>query len=188
MIGRFDTPEGLPGQTRVAWRRERGAVVGAALAAVAWPPLILTLFVWPPENWMPGLDMDWRLWGLIIGLIASPAGLWLLRRERDRSGRPASRLGVVWRLMLYGGLLAAALEVLFVLVLVVQGWFASTSFLEGVGSTETQLLLYGVLGLPIAILVGVSYALWAGLCIAFIAFRPAPEVRDRLGVIGGRGA
>ena len=32
-------------------------------------------------------------------------------------------------------------------------------------------------------MVGVSYALWAGLCAAFIAFMPQPEVRDRLGVM-----
>ena len=39
-----------------------------------------------------------------------------------------------------------------------------------------------------AVLVGVSYALWAGLCAAFIAFRPQPEVRDRLGLMGERQA
>ena len=41
-------------------------------------------------------------------------------------------------------------------------------------------------GLSIAVLVGVSYALWAGLCAAFIAFRLQPQVRDRLGVMGDR--
>ena len=36
--------------------------------------------------------------------------LWLLARETRRSGRPATRLGVVWRFMFYGGLLAAGLQ------------------------------------------------------------------------------
>ena len=53
------------------------------------------------------------------------------------------------------------------------------------GYAETALLIFGVGGVPLAILVGISYALWAGLCAAFLAFmaRPAP-VRDRLGLSG----
>ena len=50
------------------------------------------------------------------------------------------------------------------------------------------MLIYGVGGLSVAVLVGISYALWAGLCAAFIAFRPQPEVRDRLGLMGDRAA
>ena len=34
----------------------------------------------------------------------------------------------------------------------------------------------GVGGLPIAMIVGVSYALWAGLCVAFIAFEARPTI------------
>ena len=59
-------------------------------------------------------------------------------------------------------------------------------FREAVGGSETSLLIYGVGGLSVAVLVGVSYALWAGLCAAFIAFRPQPEVRDRLGLMADR--
>jgi hypothetical protein len=86
--------------------------------------------------------------------------------------------------MLYGGLLGGALAVLFALVQIIVGAVASGSVMQALGSTETILLIYGVGGLPIAILVGVSYALWAGLCAAFLAFQPAPEkVRDRLGLM-----
>jgi len=184
MKARFDAPEDLPGQEKVTWRRSRGPVVGAALAAVAWPPLILTLLIWPPENWLPGREIDWRLVVLAIGVVAAPLGLWLVARERERTGRPASRLGVVWRFMLYGGLLAAGLQAGLAVIVMVLGWFEAGGFIQGVGATETTLLIYGVGGLPVAILVGVSYALWAGLCAAFIAFQPAPpEVRDRLGLI-----
>ena len=182
---RLDRIEDLPGQTRVTWRRERSAVPLAVLAGVAWPPLIVTLLVWPPENWMPGRDIDWRIVLLTLGIVAAPAGLLAIRRERDRQGRPGTRLGIVWRFMLYGGLLAAGLQTFVTLVLVIIGLFASGDVLQGIGATETTLLIYGVGGLPIAVLVGVSYALWTGLCVAFIAFARAPEkVRDRLGLMG----
>ncbi|MFC5344914.1 phthalate transporter [Brevundimonas staleyi] len=184
-MARFDTLDDLPGRSPVIWRRTRAAIPLAALAGVMWPPLILTLLIWPPQNWMPGREIDWRLVVLFVGLIAVPAGFWSIRRERDRRGRPGSRLGVVWRFMLYGGLVAAAMQTLLALSMMVFGWIASGDIGQGVGATETTLLIYGVAGLPVAILVGVSYALWAGLCAAFIAFAPAPEkVKDRLGVIG----
>ena len=120
----------------------------------------------------------------MIGLIAVPACLWLLRRERERTGRPSTRLGVVWRFMFYGGLLAAGLQALFALVLCVFGWFEAGGIAQAAGATETTLLIYGVGLLPVAVMIGVSYALWAGLCVAFIACRPQPEVRDRLGLMG----
>ncbi len=186
MIPSFDTPESLPGQTRVMWRRTPGSRILASLAAVCWPPLIATFFIWPPSapHWIPGREFDWRLVVLVIGLIAAPTGLWLLARERDRTGRPASRLGIIWRFMLYGGLLGAALAVLFALIQILIGAISSGSLMQALGSTETILLIYGVGGLPVCILVGVSYALWAGLCAAFLAFQPAPEkVRDRLGLM-----
>ena len=184
MMPRFDKPEDLPGQRRVVWRQDQRSAILAVLAAVAWPPLILTLLIWPPQNWLPGREIDWRLVVLVIGLCTAPIGLWLLTRELRTSGRPATRLGVVWRFMLYGGLLAAGLQVTVALIMTVLGWFEAGSFMQGMGATETVLLIYGVAGLPVAILVGVSYALWAGLCVAFLAFSPAPAaVRDRLGLM-----
>jgi hypothetical protein len=181
---RIDRIEDLPGQTRVMRRPSPLALPLAALVGAAWPPIVLTLLVWPPENWMPGRDIDWRIVLLALGLIAVPAGLMMIQRERDRRGRPGTRLGIVWRFMLYGGLLAAGLQTLVALLMVIIGLVASSDVLQGIGATETTLLIYGVGGLPLAVLVGVSYALWAGLCAAFIAFVPAPEkVRDRLGLM-----
>lgn len=179
----FERPEDLPGQTRVSRRQAPYARLLAGLAAVAWPPLILTLPFLPPQNWLPGAEMDWRLIVLIIGAIAVPVSLALLNKSRDRTGRPGSRLGIIWRYMLYGGLLAATLEVVFALVSMIVGWVQSGSFMEALGYTETVLLIYGVAGLPVAILLGVSYALWAGVCVAFLAFERQPEVRDRLGLL-----
>jgi len=190
MIRVPERPEDLPGRQRVAWRREPRRIVLAAVAGGLWPPLVLTLFLWPPRNWLPGRDFDWRLAILIVGMAAVPLGLWLLARERERDGRPSTRLGVVWRFMFYGGLLAAALGAVFALAQVVLQWLSAATLGEGVGGSETSLLIYGVGGLPFAVLIGVAYALWAGLCVAFLAFAPQPEVRDRMGVMerGRRGA
>ena len=90
---------------------------------------------------------------------------------------------MVWRFIFYGGLLAAALQAALALTMAVIGWFQAEGFAEAAGATETTLLIFGVGGLPVAVLLGVSYALWAGLCVAFIAFMPQPEVRDRLGLM-----
>jgi len=184
MIGRrFDAPGDLPGQRPVNWRRSGAAVPIAVLLGPAWPPLVRTRPFWRPTHWIPALDMDWRLMVLFLGLVSISVGVWLLARERDRTGRPATRLGVVWRFMFYGGLLAGALEALLAILTAVLGWFSpGGGFGQAVGFTETALLIFGVLGLPIAIVVGVSYALWSGLGLAFIAFESQPKVRDRLGL------
>ncbi len=183
MIPIPEKAEDFPGQERVVWRREPHWLVLASIAGAFWPPIPVTLLIWPPQNWVPSLEIDPRLVALVIGLMAVPAGLWLLRRERERTGKPSTRLGVVWRFMFYGGLLAAGLQALFALILCIFGWFEAGGFAQAAGATETTLLIYGVGLLPVAVMIGVSYALWAGLCVAFIACRPQPEVRDRLGLM-----
>jgi hypothetical protein len=135
---------------------------------------------------MPGPEMDWRLLVLLIGLVAVPGFMRLMERERQRDGRPGTRLAVIWRFLLYGGLLAAAVAAAAALIMSVTGSLEAGTPGRAAGATETTLLIYGVGGLPIAVLVGVSYALWAGFCVAFLAFRPQPEVRDRLGVMDRR--
>lgn len=182
------TPLNLPGRERVTWRKEPHRIVLAALAGACWPPLILTLPIWRPaaDNWLPGPEMDWRLLVLLIGLVAVPGFMRLMERERQRDGRPATRLAVIWRFLLYGGLLAAAVAAFAALLMSVTGSLEAGTPGRAAGATETTLLIYGVGGLPIAVLVGVSYALWAGFCVAFLAFRPQPEVRDRLGVMDRR--
>lgn len=175
----------LPGRAPIKWRGSPGLWAPlAGLAAVAWPPLILTLPLMPPVNVTPGLDMDWRLQVLIAGLIAVPAGMTMLVRERDRSGSPSTRLGVIWRFLLYGGLLAAALQVLTALTVLAMRWAEAGALSQSLGAAETTLLIYGVAGLPLAMLVGLSYALWAGVCVALIAFTPkAAPVRPRVGLL-----
>ena len=58
--------------------------------------------------------------------------------------------------MLYGGLLAAAAQTVLALAMMIYGWVQSGTLGQGVGATETTLLIYGVAGLPVAILVGVE--------------------------------
>ena len=182
-MSRLDRIEDLPGLKRVAPQRSTQRFVLAALAAAAWPPLIITLIVWPPENWASGVDTDWRLVLLVIGMAAAPIGLWLMHQSHARTGRPSTRLGVVCRFMVFGGLLAAAVQTLIAVVMSLLSLIASQSLVQGLGAIETTLLIFGVAGLPLAVLVGVSYALWAGLCAAFIAFAPAPVVKDRMGLM-----
>ncbi|MFN3537085.1 MAG: phthalate transporter [Brevundimonas sp.] len=176
----------LPGQAPIKWRGSPGLwALIAAIAAIAWPPLILTLPLMPPVHVLPGVDMDWRLQVLIAGVIAVPVGMYLLARERDRSGSPSTRLGVIWRFLLYGGLLAALLQILTALVMVGLRWIEAGALAQSLGAAETTLLIYGVAGLPLAMLIGLSYALWAGICVALIAFTPKPPpVRPRAGLLG----
>ena len=176
----------LPGQAQIKWRGTPGLwALLACLAGVAWPPLVLTLIFLPPANVSLGFDMDWRLLTLIAGAVTVPAGVYLLVRERERSGSPSTRLGVIWRFLLYGGLLAAALQIIAALIMAVGNWSEAGALAQSLGAAETTLLIYGVGLLPAAMMIGVSYALWAGLCVAFIAFTPKPPpVRPRVGLLG----
>jgi len=182
-MSRFDSYADLPGQATIHSRPAPLYPILASLAGAAWPPLLLTLPMWPPNPVGPGRDLDWRLMVLLIGLVLVPLGLWRIIDERRRSGRPGSRLGVVWRFMLYGGMAAAGLQVLWVLGMAVVGGFEAGDVAQALGAAETTLLIFGVGGLPIAMIIGVSYALWAGLCAAFIAFEARPAVKDRLGLM-----
>jgi hypothetical protein len=148
--------------------------------------VILTLFIWPPENWWSGVDTDWRLVMLAVGLIAAPLGLWLLLDGHGKTGRPSTRLGVACRFTVFGGLLAAAMQTIMAVVMAGLAGAASQSLVQGLGAIETALLIYGVGGLPLAVMVGVSYALWGGLCVAYLGFVPAPVVNNRMGVLSER--
>ena len=139
----FDGPGDLPGRKPVVWRAGRGPLIGAAAAAIAWPPLLTMLF-WPPENWMPGLETDWRLLLLLLGLVAVPIGLKVLKAERARTGRPNSRLGIVWRFMFYGGLLAVALAALFAMIQVVGQWLSAANLGEATGNAARRARGYGL--------------------------------------------
>lgn len=185
MIQPIESLDDLPYQATVRRRKEPIRSFLANLAGVAWPPLIITLAIWPPHNWIPGLEFDWRLSVLLVGAFACPGFLWLIDRERLLGKGPNTRVGIVWRYLFYGGLLSAALWVVLTLLLAIVGAVRSTSLGQVLGAAETNLMVFGVGALPIAVVIGLSYAFWAGLCAAFIAFEARPQVRDRLGLMGG---
>lgn len=180
-LRRFDD---LPGLKPVAPRRTAQANILASLLAAAWPPILITLPIWPPTNWASGVDTDWRIVLLLVGLVATPVGIWLLNRIHQRRDQTFTRLGVILRFLIFGGLLAAALQTLIALVITTMAMIASASLGQAIGAAETTLLIFGVAGLPLATLVGLSYALWAGICVAFIGYRSAPKVKNRMGVMG----
>lgn len=166
--------DSFPGGERVVPRRTPQARITASLLAAAWPPIIATLFKWPPHNWLSGLDTDWRVVLLVVGLIAAPLGLLRLEGAKRPGDAPWTRRAVVARYVIYGGMLAAVLQVLITLALSIAYGFSGHGLAEALGAIETVLMVYGVAGVPVALMVGISYALWGGLCVAYIAYKKAP--------------
>lgn len=166
----------LPGTASIHWRESPFLWVPVAWAAsLAWPPIIVTLLLFPPQAFSFGLDMDWRLLGLICVALGAGIGLWLLQREWRRSRTPTTRLGVIWRFTLFGAVLAVAAQLILVIVLLVGGWLRVTGLAQGVGVAETTFFIYGVGLLPVTALVGAAFASWAGLMVSLIAFTRVPE-------------
>lgn len=167
----------LPGRGRVAPRQSVQARILATLVAAAWPPILLTFPIWPPHHLWAGLDTDWRIVLLAVGLIAAPIGMARLAKAKRPNNAPWTRRAVVARYVIYGGILAGCLQLLMTLAQAAIAGFSGESFIQALGAIEAVVLVYGVLGIPLALMVGVSYALWGGVCVAYIAYRKA----DKLG-------
>jgi len=166
----------LPGTASIHWRESPYLWVPVSwLASLAWPPIIITLLLFPPQAFTFGLDMDWRLLGLICVALGAAIGLWLLQREWRRSRTPTTRLGVIWRFTLFGAVLAVGAQLLLVAVLLVGGWLRVTGPAQALGVAETTFFIYGVGLLPVTALVGAAFASWAGLMVGLIAFTRVPE-------------
>lgn len=172
----------LPGLVPVNWRETPYLWAPVAwLAGIAWPPVILTLFffpvqaiAFPPQAGTAGLDMDWRILSMIVAALAIPVGLEAVRRERAATGMPSTRLGIIWRFVFYGVILAAALQILVTVLLLIAGWMRVSGAPQALGVAETNFLIYGVGLLPLTAIIGASYAAWAGLMAGLIAFVPMP--------------
>lgn len=161
----------FPGGERVAPRNSPQSKILAVLLAAAWPPLLVTLPIWPPHHYWAGLDTDWRLVLLAVGLIATPIFMARLAKAKRPNNAPWTRRAVVARYVIYGGLLTAVLQILMTLILAIVAGFSGESFVQALGAIETVVLVFGVLGVPLALMVGVSYALWGGLCVAYIGYK-----------------
>lgn len=165
----------LPGSAPIRWRESPVLWAPLAwLAAVAWPPIVVTLFLFPPQNWSLVYGPDWRFTTLLAGLVTVPAGLALLARERRRDGHPGTRLGVIWRFVLYGAVFSALAQLGAALLATITGSIEAGDLSRGLGAAETTFLIYGVGMMPFTMAVGVAYAIWAGLMVALIAFAPTP--------------
>jgi len=165
----------LPGSAPIRWRESPVVWTPLAwLAAAAWPPLILTLPGYPPQHWNLLQGPDWRFTALALGLLAVPAGMALLARERRREGAPDTRLGVIWRFALYGAVFSVIGQLAAAILVTISGWIEAGDLGRGLGAAETTFLIYGVGMMPFTMALGVAYAVWAGLMVALIAFRPTP--------------
>jgi len=145
------------------------------IAATAWPPIVFTLVIFAPTKESGGLLNDWRLKALVAGAVAIAAILWIVKGERERDGSPSTRLGILSRFLLFGFIFSLGALILLVLAFSVMTVFGSEGFLPTLGEIESTLFLFGVAGLPPALMVGVSYAVWAGLMVSLVSFTPKVE-------------
>ena len=171
--GPSDLLDRLPGRERVVPRRTVQSTLLATLAAAAWPPILLTFPIWPPHHIWAGLDTDWRIVLLVVGLIAAPVGISRLAKAKRPNNAPWTRRAVIARYVIYGGILAGCLQLLMTIAQSILAALAGESFIQALGGIEAVVLVYGVLGIPLALMVGVSYALWGGVCVALLAYKKA---------------
>lgn len=179
-----DAVSRIPGQSRVMLKD--GAPVWLLLAWVVgmvWPPLWATMLTAPPTVIEPSAHTDWRILAVLLSALGIALAIALILRETKRTGRPSTRLGIIWRFLMYGAVIAAASQTLLMLAIGVESLLTSAPLQQKLGGLETIVLIYGVAGLPFAMLVGISHALWAGLAVALIAFRKRPaRLSTRYGV------
>jgi hypothetical protein len=149
------------------------------LAAVLWPPLPVTLAVWPSQPTLAAALRDWRYTALGVGAVGVALILRLIDRERLREGTPRTRLGVIVRFVAYGFVFTLVAAVVLAIVVALATLFGQGDVYQRLGEMKTALIM-GLIAMPPALLVGVSYALWAGFATSIVAFVPrAASVRLR---------
>lgn len=146
----------------------------AWLAGLAWPPIPITLLLFPPRTWMPGPEGDWRLFALIVAGVGLALTLWRIERERAAGRGPKTRLGLIWRFVFYGAMFALIVQALALLSVLVMGWISVAGVPQGLGVAETSFLVYGVGLMPLTGVIAAAWAVWAGLVTAVIAYEAAP--------------
>ena len=78
----------FPGGEKVVRRATVQSRIIATLLAAAWPPILVTFPLWPPYNLFAGLDTDWRIILLVVGLVAAPIGLARLAKAKRPNNVP----------------------------------------------------------------------------------------------------
>lgn len=145
------------------------------LVGLAWPPIPLTLILFPPRGWVPGPEGDWRLFALIVAALGLVLAMWRIGRDRAAGRGPQTRLGVVWRFLLFGAIFAVGVQAVALLSTMVMGWLGVAGLPQGLGVAETSFLIYGVGLLPLTAAIAAAWSVWAGLAAAFILYETAPE-------------
>src|SRR3569832_2336368 len=138
------------GTARVDWREPPAMWIGLGwLAATLWPPLPVTWLLWPASQSSLAQLLDWRVLATVMG-----------------------GFGAAVRLAAYGCLFS----VLCALILAVLGalWtaiFATGDIVRRMAEFKASLIV-GLAFMPAALVVGVSYSVWAGVAASLIAFAP----------------
>jgi hypothetical protein len=103
----------------------------------------------------------------------------LIDRERQRSRTPGTRFGVLVRFVALGFIASVIAAALGDVALAVVALFSAGDALRRVDEAK-ETIVTGIAVMPIALVLGVSYSVWAGLVTAFIAFgKPRVSVRPR---------
>lgn len=168
------------GTARVEWR-ESPALWGFLgwLAAVLWPPLPFTWLVWPPAEEAGGFRHDWRLIVAGVGALGVALAMRAIARERRRDGSPKTRFGVVARFVALGFLYSLTAAALVAVITALLGLLSPGDAFRRVGEMKAAFLV-GIMTLPLALVLGVSYAVWAGFVVSLISFTPrAQSTRPR---------
>src|SRR3569832_408550 len=161
------------GTARVDWREPPAMWIGLGwLAATLWPPLPVTWLLWPASQSSLAQLLDWRVLATVMGGLGTAVTFRLIERERRREGQPRTRFGVAVRFVAYGFLFS----VLCALILAVLGalWtaiFATGDIVRRMAEFKASLIV-GLAFMPAALVVGVSYSVWAGVAASLIAFAP----------------
>ena len=158
--------------SRIDWRGPASLWVGLAwLLAVLWPPLPLTLIVWPSNKTGLMTIEDPRAIGLVLGAISVTVTFMLIDRERRRDGTPRTRMGVFMRFIAYGFVFTVVAVALFAIGLALLQAFSYGDLFRRMGEAKATLLM-AVAIMPLVLLAGVSYTVWSGVVASFVAFGP----------------
>jgi hypothetical protein len=168
------------GSARVDWRSPAPLWIALAwVLGVAWLPLPLTLALWPSSDTGIETIRDPRAIAMVAGAISVTLTFYLINRERRRDGGPRTRLGVFLRFLAYGFVFTLLLTALADVGQAIRALFDEGDWFRRLGEAKATLVM-GIVVMPLALVFGISYAVWAGLAACLVAFGPRrPTAKPR---------
>ncbi|HEY3814782.1 MAG TPA: hypothetical protein VGL66_16310 [Caulobacteraceae bacterium] len=165
---------------KIDWRGPASLWVALAwVLAVLWPPLPLTLLLWPSDKTGLMTIEDPRAIGMVLGAISVTLTFIMIDRERKRDGTPRTRLGIFVRFIAYGFVFTVVAIAVFAIGLSLLQAFSYGDLFRRMGEAKATLLM-AVAIMPLVLVAGVSYTVWSGVIAALIAFGPkATSTRPR---------